>query len=169
MLYPDEIFSAYIRPKYEPYRLALPDPTVLPPDADIIWDTFLGGIKDTAIMFTCDYEDPTGSFLGGGRINWDASVTVYVMFLYLGEGKPAKGKEFAKFFEKYLIVTQPVNELKTAGIQEFKPTRLVVSQGPPPFRSLGPITQGVQNPQTDLWSLYTNLAVKYIQAANAPP
>jgi len=91
------------------------------------------------------------------------------MFLYLAEGKPPVAKEFAKFFEKYLIVTQPVAELKNAGIAEFNPVRFAISQGPPPFRSVGPISQSVQNPQTDLWNLYINLGIKYFQASSPPP
>lgn len=170
MLFPDSIFSQYIRPKYTPYRLALPDPSVLPLEEDIIWDSFLGGIKDAAIQFVCDYEDPTPSFLGTGRSEWNASVTIFVMFLYLGEGRPPVAKEYAKFLERYLFVRQPVTELKTAGINEFRPVRFVISQGPPPFRSIGPISSSVQNPQTDLWSLWINIACKYMQAFNlAPP
>ena len=169
MRFPDEIFLAYLRPLYTPYRTALPDPTVLPLEDDILWGDFLGGVKDTAIILTDDFEDPQLKFLGGGNREWQSSVTIYVMTIWTNEGKPPYLKEFAKFFEKYLVVTQPVSSLRTAGIAEFIPTRFVISQGPPPFRSIGPISQTVQNPQTDLWSLYINLRLKYYAAASAPP
>ena len=43
ILYPDEITYDYLRALYTPYRTALPDPTVLPLEDDIMWNEFIGG------------------------------------------------------------------------------------------------------------------------------
>ena len=154
---------------YTPYRTALPDPTVLPLEADITWNTFLGGIKDTAFVVTEDYQQPVVANLGWSNREWHTSFSIYVMTIWTNEGKPPYLKEFSTFLEKYLIIKGGLpDSLRTAGLTSFMPTQFQLAQGLTTFRGIGGIA-GIQNPETDWWILAVNVHTKYFEAANVSP
>src|SRR6476660_3111582 len=104
LLYPDELIYTYLRSLYTTYRNGLGDPTVLPLEADVLWNEFAGGVKDTAFIVSEDYQQPRRFNLGASATDWHTSATIYVMTLWTQEGKPPYLKEFSKFLEKYLVV-----------------------------------------------------------------
>jgi hypothetical protein len=168
LLYPDEIAYNYLRPLYTPYRDALPDPTVLPLEDDVMWGEFIGGVKDTAFIVTEDFQQPNLFALGGGTREWNTAFTIYVMTLWTNEGKPPYLKEFANFLERYLIVKPTPTAIRSAGIAEFTPNQFQISQGLTSFRGFGTFSN-IQNPETDWWALAVNVRTKYFQPANIAP
>lgn len=157
-----------MRPLYTPYRSALSDPTVLPLEADVLWNEFAGGVKDTAFIVAEDYQQPTRFNLGASAAQWLASSTVYVMMLWTREGKPPVLKEFAKFLENYLVVRGGVpNTLKSQGIDDLLVTQFSLTQGLSGFRGYGNLAN-LQNPNTDWWMLSVNVRTKYLEPANTP-
>jgi hypothetical protein len=169
ILYPDEITYDYLRALYTPYRTALPDPTVLPLEDDIMWNEFIGGPKDTSFIVSEDFQQPKLFALGGGTREWNTSLTIYVMTLWTQGGKPPYLKEFSKFLEKYLLVKPtPPPTIRTAGITEFTPIQFQITQGVTSFRGFGTFSN-IQNPETDWWALAVNVRTKYFQPANTAP
>jgi hypothetical protein len=166
LLYTDEIIYGYLKPKYAPYRAALVDPTVLPLEADVLWNEWFtgGGITDTSFIVVEEFQDVRPSNLGWSKRDYRASLGVYVTVLWINEGKPPRLNEFAKFLETYLMVAPMPTSIKSAGIITMSPTRFILSQGPPFGRQVAQ----VQNPEVDIWNLYMNLSVTYMQTANAP-
>lgn len=166
MLYPDELLMAYLRPLYTPYRAALPDPTVLPLEADVLWGEFAGGVKDIAFTVAEDYQQPQRFNLGASAVNWNTSSTIYVIQLWTLEGKPGYLKEFSKFLEKKLVVVGGVPAtLKSQGIDNLLVTQFSLSQGLQTFRGYGNLAN-LQNPNTDWWILAVNVHTKYLEPAN---
>ena len=166
LLYPDELLMGYLRPLYTPYRNALPDPTVLPLETDVLWGDFAGGIKDLAFTVAEDFQQPQRFNLGASAAQWMASSTVYVIQLWTLEGKPGYLKEFAKFLEKYLVVRGGVPAtLKSQGIDDLLVTQFSLTQGLQAFRGYGNLAN-VQNPNTDWWMLAINVRTKYLEPAN---
>lgn len=166
ILYPDELIYGYLRALYTPYRAGLGDPTVLPAEADILWNEFAGGIKDTAFIVSEDYQQPQRFNLGASVANWATSATVYIITLWTLEGKPPYLKEFSKFLEKYLIVKGAVPaSLKAQGINDLQVTQMSISQGLQTFRGFGNLSN-LQNPNTDWWMLVANVHTKYLEQAN---
>ena len=168
ILYPDEIFYTYLKGLYTPYRNSLGDPTVLPAEDAMMWNNFIGGVWETAFIVAEDYQQPSMFVLGGGNRQWDTAFTVYVMTLWPNEGKPPYLKEFAKFLERYLIVTPIPNYIRTAGIEQFHPTQFQLTQGLTSFRGFGTLSN-IQSPEMDYWVLAVNVRVKYFQHANVAP
>lgn len=166
ILYPDELLLAYLRPLYTPYRNALPDPTVLPLEADVLWGDFAGGIKDIAFTVAEDYQQPQRFNLGASAAQWVASDTIYVIYLWTLEGKPGYLKEFSKFLEKYLIVRGGVPAtLKSQGIDDMKVTQFALTQGLSNFHGYGTFSN-ITSPETDWWVLVVNVQSKYLEPAN---
>ena len=166
LLYPDELIYNYLRPLYTPYRTALGDPTVLPLEADVLWNEFAGGIKDTSFIVAEDYQQPQRFNLGASVANWLASSTVYVINLWTREGKPGYLKEFSKFLEKYLVVRGGVpSTLKSQGLDDLKVTQFSLTQGLANFHGFGNFTN-IQNPETDWWVLMVNVQTRYLEPAN---
>ena len=166
ILYPDEVAYSYLRSAYTPYRNALPDPTVLPDETDVLWNSYLSGVHDTSFIVTEDYQQPKPFSLGWGSREWNTSFTIYVMTIWISEGKPPYLKEFSKFLEKYLIVAPVPATIKTAGIAEMYPRQFALTQG---LGSVGGFiggTANIQNPETDIWILAVNVASKYLTQAN---
>lgn len=166
ILYPDELLMAYLRPLYTPYRNGLPDPTVLPLEADVLWGFFAGGVKDVAFTVAEDYQQPQRFNLGASAANWLASSTIYVIQLWTLEGKPGYLKEFSKFLEKYLVVKGGVPAtLKAQGINNLLVRQFTLTQGLNAFRGFGNLAN-IQNPETDWWMLVVNIHTGYLQQAN---
>ena len=167
LLYPDELIYNYLRPLYEPYRLALGDPTVLPPEADVMWNFFAGGVKDTSFIVAEDYQQPVRFNLGASAANWQASSTIYAITLWTKEGKPRYLKEFANFLEKYLVLGG--NSLSVfsqqTGLDDLRVTQFALSQGLNNFHGYGTFSN-IQNPETDWWVLAVNVQTKYMKPAN---
>ena len=169
LLYPDELIYAYLRALYTPYRTALPDPTVLPDEADILWNEFAGGVKDIAFIVAEDYQQPQRFNLGASSNNWLASSTVYVMHLWTNDGKPPYLKEFSKFLEKYLVIRGGAPDgLKSQGLDDLKVTQFSLMQGLSNFHGYGTFSN-IQNPETDWWVLSVNVQTKYLEPANVSP
>lgn len=166
LLYPDELIYSYLRSLYTPYRNGLGDPTVLPLEADVLWNEFAGGVKDTAFIVAEDFQQPERFNLGASANNWKASSTIYVMTMFLGEGKPPYLKEFAKFLEKYLIVRGGIpSALKSAGLDNLTVIQFSTSQGLNNFRGFRGLSN-IQSPETDWWVLSVNVQTKYLEPAN---
>lgn len=166
LLYPDELIYAYLRPLYTPYRTALPDPTVLPAEVDVLWNEFAGGIKDTALVVAEDFQQPIRFNLGASANNFQTSATIYVMTIWTEEGKPPYLKEFATFLEKYLIVRGAVPAtLKAQGIDDLQVTQFSTTQGLQNFHGAGTFSN-ISNPETDWWVLSVNVRTKYLEPAN---
>lgn len=166
LLYPDELIYSYLRSLYTPYRNALGDPTVLPLETDILWNEFAGGVKDTSFIVSEDYQQPERFNLGASANNWKASSTIYVMTLYLGEGKPPYLKEFSKFLEKYLVVKGGIPAaLKSAGLDNLHVMQFTLTQGLGNFRGFNQ-SSTIQNPETDWWVLTVTIQTKYLEPAN---
>ena len=166
MLYPDELIYAYLKPLYTPYRAALGDPTVLPLEADVMWNFFAGGVKDTSFIVVEDFQQPKRFNLGASTNNWECSATIYVINLWTLEGKPPYLKEFSKFLEKYLIVKGGIPAaLKTAGLDNLNVRQILLAQGLASFRGFGSGVN-IQNPETDWWVLSVNILTKYLEPAN---
>ena len=158
----------YLRALYTPYRNGLPDPTVLPLEDDVMWNVFIGGVKDTAFIVVEDYQQPQRFALGGGNREWNTALTIYVMTLWTNEGKPPYLKQFTNFLERYLIVNPIPDDVKNAGLIEFTPIQFQLSQGLTSFRGFGTFSN-IQNPETDWWALAVNVRTKYFQPANVAP
>lgn len=166
LLYPDELIYGYLRPLYTPYRAALPDPTVLPLEADVLWNEFGGWIKDTAFIVAEDYQQPARFNLGASAANWQSSATVYVMTIWTKGGKPPYLKEFSKFLEKYLVVVGGVPAaIKSQGIDDMKVTQFSLTQGLATFHGYGTFSN-ITGPETDYWVLSVNVQTKYLSPAN---
>lgn len=166
ILYPDELIHNYLRPLYTPYRSALGDPTVLPLEADVLWNFFAGGVKDTSLVVAEDYQQPTRFNLGASAAQWNASATVYVITLWTREGKPPYLKEFAKFLEKYLVIKGGIpSTLKSQGLDDLLVTQFAMTQGLSNFHGYGTFSN-IQNPETDWWVLSVNVRTKYLEPAN---
>lgn len=166
LLYPDELIYSYLRALYTPYRSALGDPTVLPAEADVLWNEFAGGVKDTSFIVAEDYQQPQRFNLGASAARWEASATVYVITLWTREGKPPYLKEFANFLEKYLVVKGglPVG-LQMTGLDDLLVTQFALTQGLTNFHGFGNFSN-IQNPETDWWVLSVNVRTKYLESAN---
>lgn len=166
LLYPDELIYSYLRALYTPYRSALGDPTVLPTEADVLWNEFAGGVKDTSFIVSEDYQQPQRFNLGASSARWEASATVYVITLWTREGKPPYLKEFANFLEKYLVVKGglPVG-LQMTGLDDLLVTQFALTQGLTNFHGFGNFSN-IQNPETDWWVLSVNVRTKYLEPAN---
>lgn len=166
ILYPDELVYNYIRPLYTPYRTALPDPTVLPAEADILWNEFAGGVKDTAFIVSEDFQQPHRFNLGNSAVQWNTSCSIYVMTIWTQEGKPPYLKQFANFLEKYLVVRGAVPAtLKSQGIDDLTVTQFSTTQGLQNFHGAGTFSN-IQNPETDWWVLSVNIRTKYLEPTN---
>lgn len=169
ILYPDELIYSYLRALYTPYRAALPDPTVLPLEGDILWNEFAGGVKDTAFIVSEDFQQPTRFNLGASAVNWHTSSTIYVMTLWIQEGKPPYLKQFANFLERYLVIKGAVPaSLKSQGIDDLQPTQFSITQGLQNFHGAGTFSN-ISNPETDWWVLSVNVRTKYLEPANITP
>lgn len=168
LLYPDEIVYGYLRPLYTPYRTGLGDPTVLPVEDDILWDSFLGGVKDMSFKIVEDWQQPQVFNLGWTKREWKTNLTIYVMQIYSESGKPGYLKEFSKFLEKYLVVTPMPSALTSAGLIEMKPIQFQLQQGTSAGGFIS-ASANIQNPESDIWTLAVSVATKYYQSANAPP
>lgn len=166
ILYPDELIYGYLRPLYTPYRDALTDPTVLPLEADVLWNEFAGGVRDTAFIVAEDYQQPQRFNLGASAAQWLASSTVYAITLWTKEGKPGYLKEFSKFLERYLIVKGGIPAaLKSQGLDDLRVTQFSLNQGLGNFHGYGTFSN-IQNPETDWWVLAVNVQTKYLEPAN---
>lgn len=166
LLYPDELIYNYLRSLYTPYRNALPDPTVLPLETDIMWNFFAGGVKDTSFIVAEDYQQPERFNLGASAANWKASSTIYVITLWTKEGKPQYLKEFANFLEKKLVVVGGLSStLAITGLNDLKVTQFSLSQGLNNFHGYGTFSN-IQNPETDWWVLSVNVQTRYLKPAN---
>lgn len=166
ILYPDELIYAYLRAAYTPYRAGLGDPTVLPLEADVLWNEFAGGVKDTAFVVAEDYQQPQRFNLGASAANWLTSATIYVITLWLSEGKPPYLKAFANFLEKFLVVKGGIpSSLKSQGLDDMKVTQFATTQGLANFHGYGTFSN-IQNPETDWWVLAVNVQTRYLEPAN---
>jgi len=166
LLYPDELIYVYLRSLYTSYRAGLPDPTVLPLEADVLWNEFAGGVKDTSFVVAEDYQQPIRFNLGASANDWLSSSTIYVITIWLGEGKPPYLKQFANFLEKYLIVKGGIPaSLKSQGLDNLKVTQFAIAQGLGNFHGYGTFSN-IQNPETDWWVLTVNVQTKYLEPAN---
>lgn len=155
-----------MRPLYTPYRNSLGDPTVLPAEADVMWNFFAGGVKDTSFIVAEDYQQPQRFNLGASAANWSASSTIYVITLWTKEGKPGYLKEFANFIEKKLVVSGGLpSGLVSTGLNDLRVTQFALSQGLNNFHGYGTFSN-IQNPETDWWVLSVNVSTKYMKPAN---
>jgi hypothetical protein len=166
LLYPDELLYGYLRPLYTPYRAGLGDPTVLPLEADVMWNFFAGGVKDTSFIVAEDYQQPQRFNLGASAANWQASSTIYVITLWTKDGKPQYLKQFANFLEKYLVVKGGIPAgLQSTGLNDMRVTQFATTQGLTNFHGYGTFSN-IQNPETDWWVLSVNVQTKYMSPAN---
>ena len=166
LLYPDEIIYGYLKSLYTPYRNSLGDPTVLPLEADVMWNFFAGGVKDTSFIVAEDYQQPVRLNLGASTTTWQSSATIYVITLWTKEGKPDYLKQFSTFIEKYMVVKGglPV-ALQSTGLNDLRVTQFALSQGLNNFHGYGTFSN-IQNPETDWWVLAVNVQTKYLNPAN---
>lgn len=146
---PDEIIFTFLRSRYEPYRVALPDPTVMPSEDEILWDSYFGSIHDTSFIVVEDRTDPSFEFLGTGPINHEAIVSVIVQSKYVQQGKPPWLKHIRDFIEKTLLESQTHTDIKNEGINWMRPGTNSIQQMTPP--------------QSDMWNLTFSVMLRYLK------
>jgi hypothetical protein len=150
---PDDAIHDWLKTKYTPYRNALGDPTVLPVEDDVEWDTFWSGLKTTSFMVT-ESEPTLLRTLGMGpqSLEFISILTVRVTYRYIvGTQKPPELKQIREFIEKTLWANvSPVPAALIAqGIVQMVPVDSMVA---PESRSA----------QEDFWVLNVRVQVRVI-------
>lgn len=146
---PDEIVYTFLRTRYEAYRLALPDPTVMPTELQILWDSYYGSIHDTSFIVTEDRTDPSYDVLGTNIVTNESIVTVEVQAKYVQQGKPPWLKHIRNFIEKTLLESQTHIDIKNEGISWMRPGTNSITQMTPP--------------QSDMWHLIFSVMLRYLK------
>src|SRR5688572_9186541 len=86
---PDDAVHDWLKSLYPAYRAALSDPTVLPEEAKIMWDTPWVGILPMSFMVCEDQTDHFNRGLGAHNIDFQGRFYVKVTMRWIKGPKPA--------------------------------------------------------------------------------
>jgi len=99
---PDDTISDWLKSLYDPYRLALVDPSVLPTPDKIDWDFYWAGTHTTSFIVVEDNTQHVFRALGPQTIDFNSDLIVHVAHRWIKAGKPPILKEFREFLTKTL-------------------------------------------------------------------
>jgi len=148
---PDDAIHDWLRSQYTPYRNALAEPTVLPEESKINWDTTWVGIFETSFDVLEDMTIHNNRGLGIHTIDFDGVFFAKVTMKWVKSAKPPKMGHFREFLTK--VLHSNVNPIPTtlrteAGIWQMVPINSRVYQFPP------------ENAQADFWILEMRIATR---------
>lgn len=150
----DDTIHDWLKSLYTPYRTALPDPTVLPLETDIDWDTYWAGVHTTSFMVAEDTTKHTNLGLGVKTIEFDGIHIVRVTYRWILAGKPPELKKIREFLTKTLHanISPLPSTLTNAGIRQMVPidSRIFVERN--------------MTAQQDFWTLEVRLATKVLNS-----
>jgi hypothetical protein len=141
---PDDAIHDWLKSLYTPYRNALVDPTVMPEETKILWDTPWAGQLATSFMVCEDQTDHLNRGLGAHNIDFFGLFYAKVTQRWIRAGKPTAISAIREFLIRKLHEASGnvPSVLKTeAGIYEMIPANSRLYQWPP------------DNAQADFWVL----------------
>lgn len=121
----DDIIHDWLKSLYTPYRTALPDPTVLPAEEEITWDSYWGGTNTTSVMVYEENTQHRNLGLGSQSLEFTGTHVIRVSYRWIGPGKPPELKQLREFVTRKLHENclPPLPAVFTsAGIIEMWPT-----------------------------------------------
>lgn len=151
----DDAIHDWLKSQYAPYRAALPDPTVLPLEDEIDWDTVWTGIHETSFAVLEDISTHMNLGLGVHNIEFDGLWIIRSTFRWMKEGKPPILKNIREFVTKTLhsnINPVPTVLRTDAGITQMVPVNSRIYLWPP------------DNAQADYWILEVRVATKVLNS-----
>jgi hypothetical protein len=148
----DDVIHDWLKSLYEPYRLALVDPSVLPATTVISWDSYWAGTYPTSFMVV--ESNPTNERylgLGSKMALLEGIQAIRVTHRWISKGKPPIIKHMREFIAKTIRfnVSPLPSTLTNAGIREMIP---IESQIYPETRSA----------QEDFWTLEYRILTKVL-------
>ena len=151
---PDDVIHDYLKSVYTAYRNSLGDPTVLPLETEIDWDSYWAGINAASFMV---YEEATthqNLGLGSQTIEFTVVDVIRVTYRWIGAGKPGQIKQFREFVTRKMheaVFTKPT-AFTNAGIFELWP--IMTSR-------IAPATNSAQE---DFWTLELRVTTKVLNS-----
>lgn len=110
---PEDVIFDFLYSQYVLYRAALPDPTVLPPSAEILWSEPKSELIPHAFVVVRTRTDRSIPFLGQKALKVNDTCIARFATTWLKALKPDVIDEFEKFLE-YEIVTNVTNTFFTS-------------------------------------------------------
>lgn len=148
----DDTLSDWFKSMYTPYRNALtPDPSVLPVESEIDWDSYWAGVNSTSFIVLEDTTDLTHLGLGVSRPELSGVQVIRVTHRWIGAGKSPYITQFREFITRkiYENLSPIPNVLSNGGIIWMLPTQ-------------SRVFQDTKSAQEDFWTLEIRLATKVL-------
>ncbi len=148
---PDDSIHDWLKSLYTPYRDSLPDPTVLPAEELVEWDTPWSGISPMSFDVLEDLTEHQNRGLGVHVYDFNSVYMVKSTMKWVRSGKPQEMKAMREFVTKTLHENiNPVPAvLKTeSGIWQMVPLNSRLYLWPP------------DDAQSDFWVLEIRIGVK---------
>lgn len=151
---PDDVIHDYLKSIYTTYRNALTDPTILPLETAIDWDSYWAGLNTASFMV---YEEETlqkNLGLGSQSLEFTIVDVIRVTYRWIGAGKPREIKAFREFITRKMheaVFTKPT-AFTNAGIIELWPT--MVSR----------TSTATNSAQEDFWTFEMRVTTKVLNS-----
>lgn len=149
---PDDTIHNWLKSLYTPWRNGLVDPSIIPLESEIDWDTYWGGTNITSFVV---YEELTRHInlgLGVKTIEFEGTQVIRVVYRYIGLEKPAALKNIREFITRRLHenISPLPSALTTAGIKYMYPMDSRIFKGNP------------QDAQQDFWILEVRVMTRVL-------
>ena len=151
---PDDTIHDWLKSLYTPYRNALTDPSVIPLETEIDWDSYWAGFNSTSFIVWEDVTTHRNLGLGVHQIEFEATQVVRVTHRWIHAGKPPILKQIREFLTRKLHenITPLPTTLTNAGIRYMLPidSRLFV--------------ETERTAQQDFWTLHVRIMTRVLNS-----
>ena len=150
----DDTIHDWLKSIYTTYRNSLVDPSVLPLETDIDWDTYWAGFNPMSFMV---YEAQTthqNLGLGVKTIDFIGIQVIRVTYRFINAGKPPELKRMREFVTRKLQenISPLPTALSSAGIVQMVPLESTM------------IMERNQSGQQDFWTLEVRIQTKVLNS-----
>ena len=147
----DDTLSDWLKSLYTPYRNALVDPSDLPLETEIDWDSYWAGVNSTSFIVLEDTTNLGHLGLGSRNPELRGIQVVRVTHRWIGAGKSPYITEFREFITRkvYENLSPLPPVLTNAGINWMMPTQ-------------SRVFQDTKSAQEDFWTLEVRVATKVL-------
>lgn len=156
IVYPDadDTIHDWLKSIYTAYRNSLADPSVLPLESAIDWDTYWAGFNSMSFMVYEEITTHQNLGLGVKTIDFIGVHVIRAAYRWINAGKPPELKRMREFLTRKLQenVSPLPSALTTAGIIQMVPmeSRLFMERN--------------QSGQQDFWTLEVRVQTKVLNS-----